>query len=296
MSQLRGTLLLAAYTTLTALGFLLVGYDIGVLGGVIVSRSFRESFNHPSASLLGTIVASFEIGALFGSISAVIFGEQLGRTRSTTVGALVVLVGAVFQAASQNVRMLIVARVVCGLGVGIVNSTVPVLQAEISPKATRGLFVCIQLTVLNLGTMLAYWVGYGFTSSKQITGSAQWRIPLALQIVFVIPLLALSHFVVPESPRWLAAHGRIPEAREVLEQLHYDSATAEPGAGGGDAEVDSIITSITDTVKFDEQFGSGRWADIWRLLGREDTVKSRKRLLIACAIQAFQQLGGINGG
>ncbi|KAG8770281.1 hypothetical protein FRC12_004379 [Ceratobasidium sp. 428] len=143
--------------------------------------------------------------------------------------------------------------------------------------------------------MLAYWVGYGFTSSKQITGSAQWRIPLALQIVFIIPLLALSHFVVPESPRWLAAHGRIPEAREVLERLHYDPSTAEPGASGRDEEVDRIITSIADTVKSDGQFGSGRWVDIWRLLGREDAIKSRRRLLISCAIQAFQQLGGING-
>lgn len=55
----------------------------------------------------------------------------------------------------------------------------PVLQSEVSPKAARGRFVCFQLSLLNLGIMIAYWVGYGFTP---VTGSIAWRIPVALQV------------------------------------------------------------------------------------------------------------------
>jgi MFS family permease len=46
---------------------------------------------------------------------------------------------------------MIVARIVSGIGMGFINSTVPVLQAEFSPKATRGRYVCAQLSTLNFG-------------------------------------------------------------------------------------------------------------------------------------------------
>lgn len=46
---------------------------------------------------------------------------------------------------------MIVARIVSGVGMGFVNSTVPVIQAEFSPKSSRGRFVCMQLSTLNFG-------------------------------------------------------------------------------------------------------------------------------------------------
>jgi MFS family permease len=46
---------------------------------------------------------------------------------------------------------MIVARIVSGIGMGFVNSTVPVIQAEFSPKSSRGRFVCMQLSTLNFG-------------------------------------------------------------------------------------------------------------------------------------------------
>jgi MFS family permease len=49
---------------------------------------------------------------------------------------------------------MLVARVVSGIGMGFVNSTVPVIQAEFSPKSSRGRFVCMQLSTLNFGECL----------------------------------------------------------------------------------------------------------------------------------------------
>lgn len=46
---------------------------------------------------------------------------------------------------------MLVARIVSGIGMGFVNSTVPVIQAEFSPKSSRGRFVCMQLSTLNFG-------------------------------------------------------------------------------------------------------------------------------------------------
>lgn len=49
---------------------------------------------------------------------------------------------------------MIIARIVSGIGMGFINSTVPVMQAEFSPKATRGMYVCAQLSTLNFGKSL----------------------------------------------------------------------------------------------------------------------------------------------
>ncbi|CAE6421350.1 unnamed protein product [Rhizoctonia solani] len=280
--------LLATVTTLTALGFMLVGYDVGVLGGLIENESFKKSFNYPGPALLGTIVAILEVGCFLGSLLTAALGEQLGRTACTSLGAVTMLVGTILQAASQSSTMIITSRMISGIGLGIINSTVPVLQAEFSPKATRGFYVCIQLTVLNLGIMLAYWVDFAFSSNDSL-GSAQWRIPIALQLALIIPLLLISWLIVPESPRWLAAHGHTGEAKAVLRRLY----TAPP-VNDEPPEADLMFNTIMDTVNFDKQFGSEGWKDVFRLFYGDDVIKSRRRLLIACAIQVFQQLGGVN--
>ena len=55
------------------------------------------------------------------------------------------LLGALLQATAYTRAHMIVARIVSGMGMGIINSTVPVFQAEFSPKATRGLckYLCV---------------------------------------------------------------------------------------------------------------------------------------------------------
>lgn len=161
---------------------------------------------------------------------------------------------------------------------GFLNSTMPVLQSEVSPKAARGRFVCFQLTLLNAGIMIAYWVGYGFTT---VSGSKGWRIPVALQAIFQIPILILV-FIVPESPRWLASHGRTEESLAVLARLQGKSIT----------HTDVLVQhkEIQDIVTLEQECGSGKWKDLLK----SDAIKSRRRLLIACSIQFFQQIGGIN--
>lgn len=89
--------------------------------------------------MLGLIVSIIDVGAFFGSLAVAIFGESLGRKKSIAVGVVVMFLGSVLQATAYTRVHLIIARVVAGLGLGMVNSTVPVMQAEYAPRATRGL-------------------------------------------------------------------------------------------------------------------------------------------------------------
>jgi hypothetical protein len=129
-----------------------------------------------------------------------------------------------------------------------------------------------------LGIFVAYWTGYGFTP---MTSSKAWRIPVAMQAIFILPIIALI-FIVPESPRWLAAHGRSEESLAVLGRLQGKPITHQ--------DVVLQHQEIQDAVAFEVSIGSGTWSDLLK----EDKIKSRRRLLIACSIQFFQQIGGIN--
>jgi hypothetical protein len=87
--------------------------------------------------------------------------------------------------------------------------------------------------------------------------------------------------VIPESPRWLAAHDRPDECLAVLQMLRGTH---------DEVAVQRLHGEILQTVAYETSIGAGSWKDLLK----NDNIRSQKRLLIACAIQAFQQLGGIN--
>ncbi|KAF5007604.1 hypothetical protein FDECE_6068 [Fusarium decemcellulare] len=276
--ELQGQSLILTVSVLTSLGFMLIGYDNGLMGGLVNTSAFQDTFDSPNSDMIGVIVAIFEIGCFFGAVFAAIWGEKLGRRRSVLIGCVVMIIGAVLQAASYTRAMMIVGRIVSGLGLGTVNSTIPVMQAEFSPKSSRGIYVCAQLSTLNFGIFLVYWIDYALSSHQ---GSYAWRVPVILQCVPILVIICLLA-VIPETPRWLAAHDRTEECVKVLAQIK--------GTSEDDPEVQRLHSIITQTVAYETSIGSGSWKDLLK----EDSIKSRKRLLLACGIQSFQQLGGIN--
>ncbi|KAA8571442.1 hypothetical protein MFRU_026g00540 [Monilinia fructicola] len=279
MAVLEGRALFAAVTSLTCLGFLLIGYDNGLMGGLVNSKGFKDTFEDPDPTITGLIVAIYEVGCFLGSVATSIFGENVGRKRSIAIGVVIMIIGAVLQATAYSRPHIIVARVASGVGMGFINSTVPVFQAEFSPKATRGLYVCMQLSTLNFGIFVAYWVDYAFTQS--FTASLAWRVPTILQCIFLLPILGLLA-IVPESPRWLAAHEKPDDSLEVLTRLHSYHMS--------ESHITSLHTDILHTCEYEASLGAGSWSDLLQ----NDAIQSQRRFLIACAIQIFQQLGGIN--
>ncbi|KAG7414681.1 hypothetical protein LZL87_003353 [Fusarium oxysporum] len=276
--ELQGQSLILTVSVLTSLGFMLIGYDNGLMGGLVNTTAFKDTFDSPDSDMIGVIVAIYEIGCFFGAVFSSIWGEKLGRRRSVFIGCVFLIIGAVLQAASYTRAMMIVGRIVAGVGMGTVNSTVPVMQAEFSPKSSRGIFVCAQLSTLNFGIFLVYWIDYALSSH---TGSYAWRVPVILQCVPILAIMGLL-FVIPETPRWLAAHDRPEECLKVLARIQ--------GTSTDDPEVQVLHSVITQTVAYETSIGSGSWKDLLK----EDSIKSRKRLLLACFLQAAQQLGGIN--
>ena len=137
--------------------------------------------------------------------------------------------------------------------------------------------VCAQLSTANFGIFFVYWIDYAFSTH---ISSYAWRIPVVLQCMFIIPMMFIL-WIIPESPRWLAAHDRPIECFAVLQRLRCNE---------DQVIVQRLHGEILQTVAYEASIGARSWKDLMQ----DDRIKSQRRLLIACAIQSFQQLGGIN--
>ncbi|KAF7193830.1 Sugar transporter STL1 [Pseudocercospora fuligena] len=284
---LSGRLLNWAITAVAGSGFLLFGYDQGVMSGLLTGTAFTKQFpeidttdsGNGSSSLQGTVVAIYEIGCFFGSIFCLFAGERLGRRKCIWLGCIVLSIGAALQASAYGIPQMIVGRIVAGLGNGINTSTIPVWHSELMKAEKRGKGLSIELAINIFGVMTAYWVDYGMSF---VDNEAQFRFPLALQILFAVVTFTGLLFL-PESPRWLIAHDRFEEARDVLSRIRITS----------DAE-DSVSADLAQIHHAIEEERAAAAGNNFRALIKDGGQRFRYRTLLGIGGQFMQQLSGIN--
>ncbi|KAI0756710.1 general substrate transporter [Daedaleopsis nitida] len=273
--RLVGQPLLYAISVFASLGVFLFGYDQGVMSGVITGPYFRKYFNEPSAVELGTMVAVLEIGAFVTSVAAGQIGDIIGRRGTLFSGAVVFTIGGAIQTFTPGFWVMVLGRIVSGLGVGLLSTIVPIYQSEISPPNHRGALACMEFTGNIFGYASSVWIDY-FCS--YIDSDLSWRVPLFIQCV-IGAILAAGSLVMPESPRWLIDVDRDEEGMRVIADLH-----------GGDPEdivAKAEFQEIKDRVIFERESDEGRtYASMWK--------RYKRRVLLAMSSQAFAQLNGIN--
>lgn len=98
---------------------------------------FRDYFNQPSKAEIGTVVAILEIGALIASLLVGKIGDIIGRRRTILYGSLIFLVGGALQTLATSLSIMMLGRIIAGLGVGALSTIVPVFQSEISTSVPR---------------------------------------------------------------------------------------------------------------------------------------------------------------
>ncbi|PQE08091.1 putative sugar transporter protein [Rutstroemia sp. NJR-2017a BVV2] len=292
MTILTGRSLSWAITATAGSGFLLFGYDQGVMSGLLTGAAFTKQFpqidttgtGNGSSSLQGTVVAIYEIGCFFGSIFCFLFGEWLGRRKCIMIGCVVLSIGAALQASANTIPQLIVGRIVAGLGNGMNTSTIPVWHAELMMAHKRGKGLAVELAINIFGVMMAYWVDYGFSF---VNSAAQFRFPLALQILFAIVSFA-GILVLPESPRWLLAHDKQEEARHILWALELNAKEIEVS----DPAIDREMAEIRHAIYEEKAAAAGSGGK--RALLKNGPQRFLHRTLLGIGGQFMQQLSGIN--
>ncbi len=272
---LVGKPLLYFTSVFVSLGVFLFGYDQGVMSGIITGPFFRDYFNQPSRAEIGTMVAILEIGAFISSLSVGRIGDMIGRRRTILYGAMIFFVGGMLQTFANGMPMMMVGRIIAGLGVGALSTIVPVYQSEISPPHNRGKLACIEFTGNVSGYAASVWVDY-FCS--YIQNDYAWRVPLLMQCVMGA-FLGLGSLIICESPRWLLDNDHDEEGIIVIANLY----------GKGDIHNDKArqeYREIKMNVLLQRQEGERSYSDMFR--------RYYKRVFIAMSAQAFAQLNGIN--
>ncbi|KAK4507766.1 hypothetical protein PRZ48_001501 [Zasmidium cellare] len=205
------------------------GLDEGLIGTSASQKSFINLFGlkdpslseNEQADLLSNITSMVQLGSIGGALIAFFITDRIGRLWATRELCLVWVVGiAIFLASASNgsIGMVYAGRFIAGLGIGQTTVVAPTYLAEVSPKFTRGLSVCMFSGSVYLGIMLGYFASWGCSIHISNSSQMQWVIPNLLHIYFAAIIFATSFFAI-ESPRWLVKIGQNEKAASNLSRL-----------------------------------------------------------------------------
>jgi MFS transporter, putative metabolite transport protein len=222
---------------LVAFGEFIDGYDLLVMGAALILLKPQFSLSPQEVGLLG---ASTFLGAIVGLLVFGDLSDRLGRRSIFIVNLFLFVVFAIGSALVTSVTWLFIMRFLVGVGIGMDIPTSTAYLAEIAPSKNRGAILGSLLNIMwvmgaIVATLLAIPLLYLF-------GDQAWRWMLGLAAVPAL-LTLLARQGLPESPRWLIAHGRIDEAREAFRMFGI-----EPSA-------DTLAAKPKQTGSYGELFG-----------------------------------------
>jgi SP family arabinose:H+ symporter-like MFS transporter len=213
--------------TLTAtLGGFLFGFDTAVISGTI---SFVKLQFGMSSLMEGWYVSSALLGCIAGVAISGKLSNKLGRKKVMLFAAFLFAISAIGCALAPDATMLILFRLIGGLGIGVASVVCPMYIAELAPSQIRGKLITYYQLAITIGILVAY-----FSNSKIQLNAAEaattsdvykllfsgeiWRGMFVMGIIPALLFILLILFI-PESPRWLALKNKPEKARKILASI-----------------------------------------------------------------------------
>ncbi|OHB53708.1 MAG: hypothetical protein A2Y12_15110 [Planctomycetes bacterium GWF2_42_9] len=264
-----------------SLGGFLFGFDTAVISGTITQ--VQQQFNLTNLQV-GDFTSSALVGCIVGAIIAGWLGDKFGRRPPLICAAVLFFVSALGCTIPPNYRVLLLARFVGGVGVGLASVLSPMYISEFSPPRLRGRLVALYQLSIVVGILVAYfsnWQIQNFAehNSQAFSGVGIWHYILVEQGwrgmfgAGMIPagLFFLLLFVVPESPRWLVKAGYENRAKVIIHKLVGSSEVV--------AEFNDIKASLVHKpTALTELFKPGL----------------RIALMVGVMLSVFGQMSGVN--
>ena len=218
-NQVRYVLLIAGAA---AIGGFLFGFDTAVINGAV--DALQNTFGATDWQT-GLAVSSALIGSAIGAFFAGQLADRFGRTRTMVVASGLFFFSALGSGLAFGISDFIFWRMIGGLAVGAASVIAPAYIAEVSPAQMRGRFGSLQQLAIVVGIFIAllgnYFIAVGAGGSAENSfwlGIAAWRWMFWTEIPPAI-LYGVGALLIPESPRYLVAKGREPEAASVLQKV-----------------------------------------------------------------------------
>ena len=202
----------------TGLGWLFDSMDTGLIAFILPVLAKEWGLAPGQMGPIGSIGL---IGMALGAVVSGTIADRIGRKKVFTITVLLYSIASAFCALSWNYQSLLVFRFLVGFGLGGELPVAATLVSEYAPSRVRGRFIVLLESFWGLGWIAAACIAYFFIP---LYG---WRMAF---LIGALPALyvCLIRMHMPESVRYLLAHGRVGEARQIVvsleRQLHVPVA------------------------------------------------------------------------
>lgn len=278
----QGSILFLSWICFIAsLGGFLFGYDTAVISGTFEFVERQFGLTKVDVGWFGSAAL---MGCILGAAVAGWFGDRYGPKPVLIVAGVFFFVSALYSTIPDSFPVLIVARALGGVGVGMASVLAPMYISEFAPARIRGRVVALYQVSIGIGILAAYCMNFlllthaqesfsaGDTSSPlhYILVAEVWRGMFGMEM-FPAVVFTILLFSVPESPRWLVKAGKEEQAFAVLSRIDGPEA-----AGRVLSDINSALQREEGTVR--ELLRPGL----------------RKALLLGVGLAFFGQLTGVN--
>ncbi|GER26314.1 major facilitator superfamily protein [Striga asiatica] len=261
-----------ACSVFASLNSVLLGYDVGVMSGAVLFIKEDLKITEVQVEIL---IGILSVMSLVGSLVGGRTSDAVGRKWTIGLAAITFQTGAAIMAFAPSFTILMLGRILAGIGIGFGVMIAPIYIAEISPTVARGSLTSFPEIFINFGILLGYVSNYALSG---LSPHISWRVMLAVGILPSV-FIAFALCIIPESPRWLVMQGRVDEARIVLHKTNESESEVEERL----AEI-LLAAAVPET-----ESKSAVWKDL------TNPSPALGRMLIAgCGIQCFQQITGID--
>ncbi len=214
-------------SVIATIGGFLFGFDSAVIAGTV--DGLQQAFNSSSMGT-GFSVSSMLLGCAAGAFFAGALADKYGRWGALMLAAILFIVSAWGSGIASSSLEFIIYRVIGGLAVGAASIICPAYISEVAPAHYRGKLSSIQQMAIIIGLTAAALSNYilakmaGGSTTPFWLGYEAWRWMFWMELIPSIIFFG-ALFLIPESPRFLVASGKLDKAANVLTKL-YGAANA----------------------------------------------------------------------
>lgn len=182
--------------------------------------------------MVGVIVSVYYLGCAVGAVLASKFADLKGRKPGVlaclamaSLGNLLMFVAGLGYARGALVVMLL-GRVIMGLGVGGIDAVVPVYSSELQKDDARGTAMAQEFQANIFGLNVAFIVNVILTHNLRKWNQWAWRSPIIIMQIFPLLMFAFQSLL-PETPRWYILYGKEEKAKRSIATVFGEDAVED---------------------------------------------------------------------